>query len=1477
MDKQIKYLLGVLILLLISAYFLSVFGGLSQYFKDDITAFLEARIPGEVSFSSVSFWPLNRIKLKEFSYSDKNKNQISIEELNLDYKLNVFDFDKIIELKFIEAKEAEIKIEKEIFSSKNQPPKETASNLEPAPFLSSNQFDLSQLDLPKFMEGIRINILNSKLELKNKNYQLEFDSLNLGVQAEKNNFYQLDFSTALIINNFKYKDYQLSDLRADNLALKFQRQNKNAKLYLQTESLALNNFIKLLKKKKYNYQDFKINLNDLSGDFASRTEVEIKDNKIAAYNSEINFENLKLAAFYNSAGKKEKIDLAAADLELLLRGPELELHAQKQKLMLANNPINFSFNLDQEFNYQLNLKAENFKYNYNFLTPYLKKAEFSLALDLKAEEKKITEAQAALKTKNITNEYLNAADSNFLIKVLEDEIFIEKAVVNFADDSKIDLKGSYDLKEKKYLLSAESNNFKISDKLITLFKKSNFDSNYLEYLNKFKNERTNFLVDAAGRYSKKGGFSAAGNFDFDFDFKNKDNELKLKSEFWYVEQKLFINSFKLFSDFVYFDLLGEIDFAAEKINLRYAAKNFEPAVLNNNFDLNFNYFKNSNPTIKYIEGKIADDFNNPTLTADLKMDQFAYQNYLFDEINIKALYQNENLKLTEAEAVVNQGLLRLRGEVSDLLNKAELNLKFESENLYFQDLAAASNTELPLSGEVDLEAEITGPVSDYKLDFRLNTFDTVLNYQGQEYDLSNLKAYFKKENEKIKIVDFSLQQKNLDFKAAGFYDLNSGFDLDYYFKNIEPGNYLSSYFKTASQISGSLNLEGHVEGKIEALNSNFQLNSENLIYNGIPLKVKENTFNFNFKKQILNINNLDFNLGSGSYSLEGKFFDFKKELKSDLSLEFVKVPLQNLSQKYLKFYPFSQDLILRGKNKIKSKGSDYNLFLDLGAVLAQSREQVFSLNGNIGREMDLNIKAANLPLNFSTSEAGFKIDAEAVINCTGSLSGSLETPILNLKHTLSSIKINNTALDSIEGNILIEDQRRFSASETINFVEGGKVNFDSSYFPAEKELSLSSELDSLPLAFILSFFGENLKGEGEVNGSFRADGSLDSPQLQGEINFAGNSLELGIWAPIKNYQGRIKLKNTQAVIEKMKADFVDGSFEIGGKFNLLERNNFWDLNLNGKNLYFDYGSLTGDFDSQLSFTGPLLDPLLKGELKVYDFIIAIPFEWPAGGGGKKQNSAAFIPRIDLNILPDNNVRVKNSNMSILVEEGDLDLNYNHRRENSLMMEGRLRSSEGRFNYYNSHFSLNNAEAVFNPVDEGDIPNLQVNATTYAGGREININVNGPADKMTISFSSTPEMTEEEILNLLSTQGALGSAVIGGEDIGIQQIVMQELIRIVNGFLQEDLISDLESDFRTALSLDRIEIDALQYGLDREFNIYLGKNLTDRLYLEYASFFSEDEREDEISFQYKLTEITTLKGSYIGEDEYQITIENEIEF
>jgi translocation and assembly module TamB len=211
MNKQIKYLLGVLILLLIAAYFLSLFSGLPQYFKDDIIAFLEERYSGEISFSSVSLWPLNRLRLESFSFSDENGNFVKIQQLNLDYNFDFSDFDSLIKISFLEAENAEI-ILAEDFSAVEKGSQAANLNNQNS---EAGEFKLASFDLPKFLGDINVNLVNSKLIIKNEDYDLELSNLNLGAAAQSSKDYVLNLSTSIFIDQLSYNNFKLNDFEAE--------------------------------------------------------------------------------------------------------------------------------------------------------------------------------------------------------------------------------------------------------------------------------------------------------------------------------------------------------------------------------------------------------------------------------------------------------------------------------------------------------------------------------------------------------------------------------------------------------------------------------------------------------------------------------------------------------------------------------------------------------------------------------------------------------------------------------------------------------------------------------------------------------------------------------------------------------------------------------------------------------------------------------------------------------------------------------------------------------------------------------------------------------------------------------------------------------------------------------------------------------------------------------------------------------------
>jgi translocation and assembly module TamB len=1474
MDKQIKYLLGVLILLLISAYFLSLLIGLPQYFEEDIIAFLEERFSGNISFSSVSLWPLNRIRLNNFEFTAESGSVFKAESLNLDYSLN-FNEEEIVKVEFIELIGAEIEVQSDFINLNQNPP---ASDKKMAANLSNTDF-LSALSLPDFFAGLNVNIRNSNLILNTAALQLELSDLQLGLETEGTENYTLNLSAGVKLRQLRLENgLELSNFNLSNLDLKFNRNNTDANLYFSAADFDLAAAAANLPISKFNYQDFEVDLKTLAGLASVSGDVIFANNRISSYQSQLAIDNFALQSSYNYAdGEKEKIALSSPVLNIQAEGPELSLALNENRIFIDQKPVNFSLNLDQSLNYQLKVDAENFYFDYQFLAPYLNEGIFDFNFKLSAASNQLEIAAAEISATDLSSEYidLNSAEISFLLD--QEEFFLNKAQFTLAEENQLALKGSYNFEKENYLLSAEAENFLLSEALISNLAQFDFfaDNNYLSYLSKIRDERLNFKIDAAGLYGAEQGLSVNGDLNLSFKTAVPGADFEVDSSFWYTDNKLLLNSFKVVSDYGRLDLMGELDLEARKVKLRYAARHFEPEIINEFLDQEASILTELNPNINYLEGSILDSFTNPTVNIRLNMTQLEYDNYLLEDLMLSAVYENDNLKINDFQAEIAQASVAAAGEIKNLsrLGEAELNLNINSQELYFQDIAAFAGQELPLSGEVQIQAAFSGKVNEYKLNLSLKADNSILEFDGQEIEFSKLQAEISRENGDFVINNLIAEQQNVQLTAAGKFNFSQGFDVDLQLEGFQPANYLNEYQYAADNLNGSLSLSGNIRGKLENIIVNFKLDSQELSFFELGLEINDNSFSYNINENVISIDHFNFSADSGSYNLNGRIFDLSSQIKTELELRLLEVPARKLMRQFAGFYPLSEDLIFGGSINFNSQGLDYQAQVDINAD-AQTGPGNLTLSGTVSEIMALNFEASGLALNVNSSQYGFNFKLTSLLDFSGSIEGSLQAPVLRLTHQLRELTLNNNSVELVEGEIILESNRRFSVSESLKFRQGGELTLDGSYSLTDDQLDLSSNLENLPLGFLISFLGESYSASGSIDGSFRAEGSLESPALEGKLEIGAEYLELGLSHRIENLQGSINLNQGGAEVENLSGHFAEGEFNVGGSLNFLNLDNFWGLSLTGQNLYFEQGSLAGNFDAELNFTGALSNPILEGDLVPHNFVIGIPFEWPKNEGN---SDASFVPKINLDIRPGENVTVENENMEITVASGSLNLQFDNTLADPLAVQGRLRSQQGRFSYYNSRFKLENAEAVFTPINENDIPDLSVNAVTYAGGHEIIINLSGPADSMRITLSSDSDLTEDEILNLLSTRGALGSAIIGGENIGIQNIIWQELIRVVNSFLQRGVISDLESDFETIFSLDRAEIDAFQYGTEREFTIYLGKNITDKLYLEYANYFNQEERGGEISFQYKLTEPTVLKGTYFGDQEYQISIETEIEF
>lgn len=636
MDKQIKYLVGILIVMLISAYFLSLLGGLPQLFKDDIIAFLEERFSGEISFSSVSLWPLNRIRLNDFQFKAEDGSVFKTESFNFDYSLN-FNQEHFVQIEFIELLGAEIELQEQFFDLNQLLAAENGS----AETDFKTEDILAELELPELLADMSINIRDANLILNTEEIDLRLSELQFGLQAESALEYSASFSGAVKLNRLQLPDgLDFASYELSRLDLKFSRNREDASLNYRLEDFSLPAVVDNLPENNLAFQNLELDLRSLQGSASARGELIFRENEIYNYQTQLELEQLSLRSRYNYAsGEAETINISAPFLSLRAEGPDLSLLLAESRVLINQEALTLSGSWEENQNYQLRLQADNFSLKEQFVTPYLEEGTFDFVFNLRAENQQLKTAAGEISAAGLKSEYadLESAEISFLLE--EDEFFLNQGSFLLADQGELSLQGSYKLDQNKYFLKAEAEDFFFSDKFTAAISELNLEAgeNYSAYLNKVENKRLNFKVDAAGNYGQEQELSAVGEFNLSFQTAASNSNFELDTAFWYTDNRLLLDSFKLFSDYGRLDLMGEIDLAAEKMQLRYAARDFELSIINEFLETESVELNEINPAIDYLEGSISNSFTDPTINIKLKMKELNYEEYQLRDLRLAAV------------------------------------------------------------------------------------------------------------------------------------------------------------------------------------------------------------------------------------------------------------------------------------------------------------------------------------------------------------------------------------------------------------------------------------------------------------------------------------------------------------------------------------------------------------------------------------------------------------------------------------------------------------------------------------------------------------------------------------------------------------------------------------------------------------------------------------------------------------------------
>jgi len=459
-------------------------------------------------------------------------------------------------------------------------------------------------------------------------------------------------------------------------------------------------------------------------------------------------------------------------------------------------------------------------------------------------------------------------------------------------------------------------------------------------------------------------------------------------------------------------------------------------------------------------------------------------------------------------------------------------------------------------------------------------------------------------------------------------------------------------------------------------------------------------------------------------------------------------------------------------------------------------------NGGIGRiyvngfvpkqgnaNLDIAVDNLNVADVISLTQSG--VDARGFVSFNVHATGTMANPEFKGAFGATDVVYNGTTLPEVHGNLQYANQTLGGRAEAMRpggqpfLVAEGTIPINlaltgvtGSRFPADRQIAINVTADSLPLDLVpqLSGYVSNLKGQ--LTTSFKVAGTLNHPQLTGQLNLhRGQARVVLAGITLNLLEASIRLLGDTIVIDSISAN-NNGPIRLTGGIGLksLTQPSF-DLHLvtqNAEVLDNERGRLRVTAD--LAMIGPFKDAHVTGNVRFREGVIYIPPSENKNliGAG----DPALFNVIDTSVMADRElfptqspflanlrmdvtatvdrdvfVRSREANIEIYTEE-PLALHVNRARE-TLVIDGVILTERGTYTFMTRRFDIRRGSATF--VNSTEInPTLQAQAEyeVHQPNREvinIQIVVGGTLKTPNISLTSDaqPPLTQSDLLSYLA--------------------------------------------------------------------------------------------------------------------------------
>lgn len=443
-------------------------------------------------------------------------------------------------------------------------------------------------------------------------------------------------------------------------------------------------------------------------------------------------------------------------------------------------------------------------------------------------------------------------------------------------------------------------------------------------------------------------------------------------------------------------------------------------------------------------------------------------------------------------------------------------------------------------------------------------------------------------------------------------------------------------------------------------------------------------------------------------------------------------------------------------------------------------------------------------------------------------------------------------------------QFRLEGDKSYFQLTGGRINRD--------QLRLKSE-GKVNLRLLQIFVPPLEEMGGEAKLDVAVNGTVDKPEVLGSANLKDGFAKLRNFPhPLERVSAEVQFSHSKILFNEIRGSFAggvvngDGSMLIEGFKNLPTniRAHAEGVSLNVPEKVRSNGNL------DLNFNGSWFPFTLSGHYRVTGGIFEKEFEEDSGIQRIQQSSylpktvlqSAFQPiLLDVQVDLERPYRVKNSLLEGSVT-GQITVKG---PPDAPIFLGNIAMTPGSKIFTRDKiFEVATATAKFNDPKELN-PELYVSARTRVGDYDVNLLAQGPKKNMAIRLSSTPPLSEQDIITLLalgSTSDRLDRNATNkaqdnnsGYEVGTA---------IIQNTLSKPIQKTLGVDLQFSSGYDDAKNVAVQ-------KITVSRKLSEKMQVQ-ASRLQGDQTSAEVKLNYSLTPELSAIGSYernLGSDQQKV--------